>query len=229
MASPPSLATTGKPIASAAATASAAVLTTRSSGNGHPEGTEQFLRVGLGQGGHRRDSNERRPRDREPDLNRGSGQALERGPEEVADRLDAGLERLLGHRVAAQQALEEVHVAEVVEDGAVAADDQLLGVVAAEAAGVHLALEVGHRPLEPGPQGLAQVDAEVGAVGQGLVADEPHEVAVVGEPPHPAVSTRSVWLQPDGASPVGVSQSICLVDQSMRSAQSARARSKTAW
>src|SRR5690606_35264297 len=62
----------------------------------------------------------------------GRRSGFERRPEEVADRLDAHLDGVLGHGVAAEQAAQEVDVAEVVEHGAVAADDELLGVVAAE-------------------------------------------------------------------------------------------------
>src|SRR4029453_1094701 len=80
---------------------------------------------------------------------------FERGPEELAHGLDSGLDGVFRHRVAAQQSLQEVHVAEVVEDGAVAADDELRGVMLAQPALTHLALEVVDRPLEMRPYGLA--------------------------------------------------------------------------
>ena len=51
-------------------------------------------------------------------------------------------------RVAAEQALDEGHVAEVAHERGVAGEQQLLGIEPAEAAGVHLPLEVPDRPLE---------------------------------------------------------------------------------
>ncbi len=64
-------------------------------------------------------------------------------------------------RVAAEQALEEGRVGEVAEQGAVAREQQLLGVVRPEAAVLHLVAEVAHRPHERRAQRLAQVEARV--------------------------------------------------------------------
>src|SRR5688572_556464 len=121
-------------MASAAATASSAVATTRSSGNGTPKAPSSSFD------------------EASESVGMAGNLGLERRPEELADGLDAGLERVLGHGVAAEEPVEEVDVAEVVEDRPVAADDELLGVVLAQAARAHLALEVGDGPLEPRPQ-----------------------------------------------------------------------------
>ena len=125
---------------------------------------------------------ERRPRGRRSDQDRRRhGSRAARKKSRIG--LDAGLDGVFGHRVAAEQALEEVDVAEVVEDRPVAADDELLGVVLAQPPGVHLAVEVVDGPLEERADRLAEVDAEVAAGGERLVADEAHELGVLEEPP----------------------------------------------
>ena len=69
----------------------------------------------------------------------------------------------------------------VAHDGAVAGEQELLGVVATEGARIHFALEELNAAVPVGPQHCRQVDAQVGAAVDGLTADETDVVGVVGE------------------------------------------------
>ena len=72
-------------------------------------------------------------------------------------------------------------VAEVAEQGAVAREEQLHGVVPPERAVVHLAVEVADRPLEQRPHRGAEVDAEVAFAVECLPAHDPDELGVLLE------------------------------------------------
>lgn len=107
---------------------------------------------------------------------RGSG--LESGAKKLTDVLEPFVEGRLGERIAIEEPHEEGNVAEVAEQGAVAGDDELLGVVRPEPPRLHFAVEVADRPLEQGAKGLADVDAEVVGAVDRLPAGDPDEVGV---------------------------------------------------
>src|SRR5688500_153497 len=65
------------------------------------------------------------------------------GVEERQHVVEALRQRVALERITIEQAAEERSVGEVAEQRAVAGDEQLLGILAAERAGVHLAAEVG--------------------------------------------------------------------------------------
>jgi predicted MFS family arabinose efflux permease len=107
-----------------------------------------------------------------------SRSGFERGSKELANVLEPLVERPLGEGVAVEKPDEERHIAEVAQEGAVAGDDELLGVLVPEVAGRHLAVEVVDRPLERRPEGLAEVDAEVAGAVERLPPGDAHEVWV---------------------------------------------------
>ena len=105
----------------------------------------------------------------------------ERGVEEREHVVEALVEGVAVERVAVEQAAEERGVGEVAEQRAVAGDQQLLGVLLAERAGVHLPAEVVDGEVEHRPQHGGEVDAEVAAAVDRLAAHEADVGRVVGE------------------------------------------------
>ena len=73
------------------------------------------------------------------------------------------LERTCLERIDVEQAFEEWGVAEVAEQRAVAGQQQLVGVLAAERAGVHLGLEVGDGSVEHRTHHGGKIDRQVPA------------------------------------------------------------------
>ncbi len=99
--------------------------------------------------------------------------------------LQPDFEETLGQRFVVEKAAEERRIGEVAEQGPVSGQQQLLRIVLTKVAGRHLALEVAGRIVERGSQDAGQVDAEVGAVVQGLAAHQADVFGIVAEEPEP--------------------------------------------
>jgi len=95
--------------------------------------------------------------------------------------LEAALELCWRHWVSFEESLEEGYVGEVRRQGAVAGEDELFGVVLAEAAVGDLTLEETHRPLHHGPDGDTELHRHTTAAIERLTAHEAHKLRALGK------------------------------------------------
>src|SRR5260370_6225817 len=100
--------------------------------------------------------------------------------------LEPGVEGRGCERIAAEERLEERDVAEIAEQGAIAREEQLFGIVAAEPSGVHLPFEepdgAGHEWSEDRTQAHGQPAAPF----ERLAPNESDEIRVFPEELEPA-------------------------------------------
>src|SRR4030088_3435085 len=106
---------------------------------------------------------------------------FEGGPEEGPDVFEAFVERPGGQRIPVEKRLHKADVAEIAEQGPVAGDHQLLGVMAAEATGGHLPLEKPAGPIQLGLEGGTELNGQPAAALERFSADQAHKLRVLPE------------------------------------------------
>ena len=89
---------------------------------------------------------------------------------------EAGFEGGFGHRIAAEQTGDQGHVGKVRQQRAVTGEQELLGIVAPEAPGVHLPLEIGRSASEQRLQRNAEFDVPSALFRKRLSTDQANKV-----------------------------------------------------